>query len=112
MILDFGGGGEDLMAFVIVSEAYRAPAYTELTVCENAVSMSGEGFHITDPAGQVLFKMDGHALSIRDRCTLRDREGRPILSARKKVWNSSQNPKSYISASLLFRLSFFFLFHR
>jgi hypothetical protein len=92
------------MAFVIVSEAYRAPAYTELTVCENAVSMSGEGFHITDPAGQVLFKMDGHALSIRDRCTLRDRESRPILSARKKVWNlhkktlNSTSPSSCFSA--------------
>ncbi|MCO5608560.1 hypothetical protein L7F22_062771 [Adiantum nelumboides] len=81
----------------VVSEQYCEQRSVELTVSKKALSMSGEGFRITDSEGRLFFKMDGHALSIRDRCTLLDAEGNPILTARKK----------HESDSCMFKSSFF-----
>ena len=70
---------------VVVSDRYLSSSPVEFTVSEKALSFSGESFTISDVDGSTVFKMDGHALSIRDRCTLLDPDGNPILTARKKV---------------------------
>ena len=63
-----------------------------------------------DAAGGVVFKMDGHALSIRDRCTLRDADGRAILSARKKVGRSIGLFKIFFYLYFLTNPEFFCVF--
>ena len=73
------------MHFHVVAEHYKASGPIELTVSKNVLSLSGEGFTISDAEGNVAFKMDGHTLSLRDRCTLLDHNNHPILTARKKV---------------------------
>ena len=73
------------MHFHVVAEHYKSNSPVEFTVTKKALSLSGESFHITDPDGNVIFKMDGHALSIRDKCTLEDPHGHAILVARKKL---------------------------
>ena len=69
----------------VVADHYKSPDSIEFTVSENKLSLSGEGFTISDPDGNVIFRMDGHAFSVRDRCTLLDASGCPILNARKKL---------------------------
>lgn len=73
------------MSFVVVNEQFCSPFPVELTVSKKVVSLSGGSFQITDPDGKILFKMDGHALSVRDKCVLLDAEGCPLLCARKKL---------------------------
>lgn len=69
---------------VVGAEHCRAHSI-ELTVSEKKASLSGESYEIADADGNCLFKMDGHAFSVRDKCTLLNREGCPVLTARKKL---------------------------
>ncbi|KAI5076512.1 hypothetical protein GOP47_0008577 [Adiantum capillus-veneris] len=73
------------MHFHVVADHHKCPSPVELTVTEKSMSLSGESYTITDPEGNVVFKMDGHALSIRDKCVLEDHHGHAILVARKKL---------------------------
>ncbi|KAH7286665.1 hypothetical protein KP509_32G017000 [Ceratopteris richardii] len=73
------------MHFHIYPEQYKADIPVELTVSEKAMSMSGESYNVTNAQGEIVFKMDGHAVSIRDRCVLQDHHGHAILVARKKL---------------------------
>ena len=93
------------MASYVVSEDFKSDSPVELTVSQNALSASGEGFTISDENGNVIFKMDGHALSIRDRCTLLDCDGNPILTARKKVKFTLHNVLFLFATSILFFVS-------
>ena len=74
-----------MAASCVVSDGFAVDYPVDLTVSQNALSLSGEGFTISDSDNNVIFRMDGHALSIRDRCTLLDAEGNPILTARKNL---------------------------
>ncbi|MCO5604526.1 hypothetical protein L7F22_058693 [Adiantum nelumboides] len=73
------------MHFHVVAEHYKSPSPVELTVTEKKMSLSGESYTVTDPEEKVVFKMDGNALSLRDKCVLEDHHGHAILVARKKL---------------------------
>ncbi|KAH7286666.1 hypothetical protein KP509_32G017100 [Ceratopteris richardii] len=73
------------MHFHIFPEHYKSDCPVELTVTEKALSLSGESYNITNADGEIVFKMDGHALSIRDKCVLENHHGHGILVARKKL---------------------------
>ena len=50
------------MASYVVSEDFKSDSPVELTVSQNALSASGEGFTISDENGNVIFKMDAEDL--------------------------------------------------
>nr|AVN99032.1 LURP-one-related 15 protein [Hymenophyllum caudiculatum] len=77
--------GDDGSSCPVVDQQYCAPFPVELTISKNAASLSGDSYHICDPDGNVLFKMDGHAFSVRDKCVLLDPQGGPVLCAHKKL---------------------------
>eukprot|EP00249_Psilotum_nudum_P036048 c6230_g1_i1 orf=731-1315(+) len=69
----------------IVDPRYCLPFPVELTVSKKVISMSGGSFEITDPEDNLVFKMDGHFFSIKDKRVLQDPEGCPIAVAEKKL---------------------------
>ncbi|CAE6472489.1 unnamed protein product [Rhizoctonia solani] len=56
-----------------------------LKLREKRMSLSGDSFEITDPQGRPYFKIEGSALSFRDRKTLKQADGRPILNIQNKM---------------------------
>ncbi|CAE6442609.1 unnamed protein product [Rhizoctonia solani] len=66
------------------------PAYAQnheltLKLREKRMSLSGDSFEITDPQGRPYFKMEGNALSIRNKKTLKQADGRPIFNIQNKL---------------------------
>ncbi|KAH7337025.1 tubby C-terminal-like domain-containing protein [Rhizoctonia solani] len=66
------------------------PAYAQnyeltLKLREKRMSLSGDSFEITDPQGRPYFKMEGSALSFREKKTLKQADGRPIFNIQNKL---------------------------
>ncbi|CAE6413629.1 Protein LURP-one-related 15 OS=Arabidopsis thaliana GN=At5g01750 PE=1 SV=1 [Rhizoctonia solani AG-1 IB] len=66
------------------------PAYAQnyeltLKLREKRMSLSGDSFEITDPQGRPYFQIEGSALSFREKKTLKQADGRPILNIQNKL---------------------------
>ncbi|CAE6464152.1 unnamed protein product [Rhizoctonia solani] len=84
------------------------PAYAQnheltLKLREKRMSLSGDSFDITDPQGRAYFKIEGSVLSLRDKKTLKQADGRPIFNIQNKllsihrqflIYNANQSTES------------------
>ncbi|CAH1446026.1 unnamed protein product [Lactuca virosa] len=69
----------------VVSPHFLAPHPVDLTIVRKLLSLSDGNFAVTDANGNVMFKVKGKHLSLRDRRVLLDAAGNPILSFQKKL---------------------------
>ncbi|KAL0919537.1 hypothetical protein M5K25_011636 [Dendrobium thyrsiflorum] len=68
----------------VVGEQFCAPYTVDLTVTEKAISLTDGDYVVTDVNGNILFKVKGKFLSLRDRRILLDAAGNPLLSMQQK----------------------------
>ncbi|KAL5632666.1 hypothetical protein ACGC1H_005571 [Rhizoctonia solani] len=68
-----------------VMPAYAQNHEVTLKLREKSMSLSGDSFEITDPQGRPYFKVEGNALSIRSKKTLKQADGRPIFNIQNKL---------------------------
>ncbi|PKU74468.1 protein LURP-one-related 15 [Dendrobium catenatum] len=91
----------------VVGEQFCAPYTVDLTVTEKAISLTDGDYVVTDVNGNILFKVKGKFLSLRDRRILLDAAGNPLLSMQQKMismhrrWQVYKGDSSN-SADLLF----------
>uniref|UniRef100_A0A251S4W8 Putative zinc finger, CCHC-type, Tubby C-terminal-like domain protein n=1 Tax=Helianthus annuus TaxID=4232 RepID=A0A251S4W8_HELAN len=69
----------------VVSPHFLAPYPVDLTIVKKLLTLSDGNFAITDVNGNVMFKVKGKHISLRDRRVLLDAAGNPILSFQKKL---------------------------
>ncbi|KAJ0691531.1 putative tubby-like protein [Helianthus annuus] len=85
----------------VVSPHFLAPYPVDLTIVKKLLTLSDGNFAVTDVNGNVMFKVKGKHISLRDRRVLLDAAGNPILSFQKKVFIYPKLP-NLTSAYLLF----------
>jgi len=81
----------------IFGQQYCAPYPVDLAVVKKVMTISDGNFAVTDVNGNIVFKVKGSLLTLRDRRVLVDTAGYPIATLRRKV------------SSTLLSLSFFYL---
>ncbi|XP_076959595.1 protein LURP-one-related 15-like [Bidens hawaiensis] len=69
----------------IVSPNFLAPYPVDLVIVKKLLALSEGNFAVTDVNGNVMFKVKGKHISLRDRRLLLDAAGVPILSFQKKL---------------------------
>ncbi|MQM10266.1 hypothetical protein Taro_043160 [Colocasia esculenta] len=69
----------------VVGPQFCAPYPVDLTVTKKALSITDGDFAVTDINGNVVFRVKGVFLSIRDRRVLLDAAGNPLISMQQKV---------------------------
>eukprot|EP00262_Sarcandra_glabra_P003490 TRINITY_DN14228_c0_g1_i1.p1 TRINITY_DN14228_c0_g1~~TRINITY_DN14228_c0_g1_i1.p1 ORF type:complete len:208 (-),score=9.83 TRINITY_DN14228_c0_g1_i1:216-839(-) len=69
----------------VVSPRYCAPYPVDLTVTKKAISLTDGDFAVTDVNGNVVFRVKGTLLSLRDRRVLLDISGNPLISLQQKI---------------------------
>ncbi|KAL6002934.1 hypothetical protein ACLOJK_023156 [Asimina triloba] len=72
-------------ATVVVGQQYLSPYPVDLMVTEKALSLTDSDYAVKDLNGNVMFKVKGVLMSMRDKCILQDPAGNPILTLREKV---------------------------
>ncbi len=108
-------------AVVVVAPQYCLPHPVSLAVTKKVLSFSGGDWTISDPAGNILFRVDGKVWTVRERRYLLDAAGYKVIRMQQKVSNNNifllqqrglmwcpKNPKPYImnlSLSLSLSLS-------
>ncbi|XP_062094849.1 uncharacterized protein LOC133800800 isoform X3 [Humulus lupulus] len=74
-----GGGG------AIVGPQYCASYPVDLAIVQKVLTITDGNFGVTDVNGNLIFKVKGFLLSLRDRRVLLDAAGRPIITLREKA---------------------------
>jgi len=69
----------------VIGQQFCAPYPIELTVQKRVISFSGGDFNILDSNGNLFLTVDGRAISLRDKWSLRDQVGNTLITMRKKV---------------------------
>ncbi|XP_076922548.1 protein LURP-one-related 15-like [Bidens hawaiensis] len=69
----------------IVSPNFLAPYPVDLVIVKKLLFLSDGNFAVTDVNGNVMFKVKGKHISLRDRRVLLDAAGVPILSFREQL---------------------------
>ena len=69
----------------IISPSFCTPYPVDLGIVRKVLTISDGNFVVTDVNGNTVFKVKGAHLSLRDRRTLLDAAGHPIVTFRKKV---------------------------
>ncbi len=105
-------------AMVVVAPEYCLPSAISLAVTKKVLSFSGGDWTISDPAGNIVFRVDGKVWTVRNRMYLVDAAGYKVISMQRKVSSNNifllqqrglkwcpQNPKPYIM-NLSLSLSF------
>jgi hypothetical protein len=96
-------------AVVVVAPRYCLPHAVSLAVTKKVLSFSGGDWTIRDPAGKILFRVDGKVWTVRDRRYLLDAAGHKVIRMQQKVSNNNifllqqrglkwcpKNPEPYI----------------
>ncbi|XP_020596762.1 protein LURP-one-related 15-like [Phalaenopsis equestris] len=69
----------------VVGEQFCAPYTLDLTVTEKSIKITDGAYVVTDVNGNIVFKVKGKFLSLRDHRVLFDAAGNPILSMQQKA---------------------------
>jgi len=69
----------------IFGQQYCAPYPVDLAVVKKVMTISDGNFAVTDVNGNIVFKVNGSLLTLRDRRVLVDAAGYPIATLRRKV---------------------------
>lgn len=72
-------------AVAVVGQQFMAPYPVDLTIVRKMMSISEGNFGVIDANGNIMFKVKGKFLSLRDRRILLDAAGNPILSLQQKI---------------------------
>jgi len=64
---------------------YCAPYPVDLAIVKKVMTISDGNFAVTDVNGNIMFKVKGSLLTLRDRRVLLDGAGNPITTLRRKV---------------------------
>ncbi len=96
-------------AVVVVAPRYCLPHAVSLAVTKKVLSFSGGDWTISDPAGKILFRVDGKVLTVRHRRYLLDAAGHKVIRMQHQVSNNNifllqqrgfkwcpKNPEPYI----------------
>jgi hypothetical protein len=96
-------------AMVVVAPEYCLPSAISLAVTKKVLSFSGGDWTISDPAGNIVFRVDGKVWTVRNRMYLVDAAGYKVISMQRKVSSNNifllqqrglkwcpKNPKPYI----------------
>lgn len=70
---------------VVIGSQYCAPYPVDLAVVKKLMTIADGSFAVTDINGNIVFKVKGSVLSLRDRRVLVDAAGYPIVTLRRKV---------------------------
>ncbi|XP_004492957.1 protein LURP-one-related 10-like [Cicer arietinum] len=69
----------------IFGPQYCAPYPLDLAVVKKVMTISDGNFTVTDVNGNIVFKVKGSLLTLRDRRVLVDAAGYPIVTLRRKI---------------------------
>lgn len=69
----------------IFGPQYCAPYPLDLAIVKKVMTISDGNFAVTDINGNIIFKVKGSLLTLRDRRVLLDAAGNPITTLRRKV---------------------------
>ncbi|KAK3017495.1 hypothetical protein RJ639_005999 [Escallonia herrerae] len=69
----------------VISPQFCAPYPVDLTIVRKVMTLSDGNFAVTDVNGNIMFKVKGKLLSIRDRRVLLDASDRPVVSLQQKI---------------------------
>lgn len=69
----------------VIGPQYLAPYPVDLTVTEKTFSLTDGDYAVTDVNGNIVFKIKGKLLSLRDKRTLVDAAGNVLITMRQKV---------------------------
>lgn len=69
----------------VIGPQYCAPYPVDLAVVKKVMTISDGNFVVTDVNGNVVFKVKGSLMTLRDRRVLVDAAGHPIVTLRRKV---------------------------
>ncbi|KAG5550713.1 hypothetical protein RHGRI_015613 [Rhododendron griersonianum] len=83
-------------AAIIVSPQFCAPYSVGLTIVRKRILNSGV---VTDVNGNTIFKIKGKCFSLRDRRTLLDAAGNPILTLQRKILTAHRRWRVYRGGS-------------
>ncbi|KAJ4978863.1 hypothetical protein NE237_009643 [Protea cynaroides] len=72
----------------VVGSHFCAPYPVDLTIVRKVISIGEGNFAVTDVNGNIVFKVKGALLSIRDRRILVDANGNPVLSMQQKIMSA------------------------
>jgi uncharacterized protein YxjI len=72
-------------AVVVVAPQYCLPHAVSLAVTKKVLSFSGGDWTISDPAGNILFRVDGKVWTVRDRRYLLDAAGYKVIRMQQKI---------------------------
>ena len=69
----------------VIGAQYCAPYPVDLSIVQKVMSISDGNFVVADVQGNVVFKVKGSLMTLRDRRVLIDAAGNPIVTLRRKV---------------------------
>ncbi|XP_027352221.1 protein LURP-one-related 10-like [Abrus precatorius] len=69
----------------VIGPQFCAPYPVDLAVVKKVMTISDGNFVVTDINGNVVFKVKGSLLTLRDRRVLIDAAGNPIVTLRRKI---------------------------
>ncbi|KAK7294803.1 hypothetical protein RJT34_17700 [Clitoria ternatea] len=70
---------------IVIGPQYCAPYPVDLAVVKKVLSISDGNFVVTDVGGNVVFKVKGSLMTLRDRRFLVDAAGNPVATLRRKM---------------------------
>ncbi|GLU17891.1 hypothetical protein SLE2022_342390 [Rubroshorea leprosula] len=70
---------------VVIGPQFIVPHPMDLTISEKILKIGEGNFGVTDVKGNLLFKVRNNVISIRDRRTLLDSAGHPLVSLKQKI---------------------------
>ncbi|KAI3841383.1 hypothetical protein MKX03_000010 [Papaver bracteatum] len=70
---------------VVIAPHFCAPYPVDLTISKKLISIGEGNFGVFDINGNIIFKVKGKLLSIRDRRVLVDAAGVPLVSLQQKI---------------------------
>ncbi|XP_045793243.1 protein LURP-one-related 10-like [Trifolium pratense] len=79
----------------IIGPQYCAPYHLDLAVVKKVLTISDGNFAVTDVNGNIIFKVKGSFLTLRDRRVLVDAAGYPITTLRRKIATMHDTWKAY-----------------